>query len=331
MKKAIFIIAIFVIAVALLYLISNTVLDSQINKNILSLKQSGYATTIKEIEPVATQENKKAGEILTTAFQEITKGSEDEQNRRDRNLTIADSINFEDNLPLFNQIIAENKKTIDLLLEAAKYPQANFGFKYQDGFNAKIPEPIPALAKFCRLLRIYAKKLIAEGKTEKALNVLRQTVHLANIPQDNTGLFHLIKAYVMTNTFKLIQTSASKASIASIESLIPTIENIDLRASLKQGMLNELIIGIYPLKNDKNFAQLALDNLENITTQKRIILTLLRFGLIKKYEEFAIYKNYENLYGTLKITLLPIRIGFDTIREANAKPMEYPCNEYGDV
>ncbi len=302
MKKAINIIVVIVIVLVAIYFISNMSLNSQINKLMKSLKQSGYATTISEIKPVSTQENRKAAEIIATAYQEITKGNEDKQNVWNQNIRIADSINYTDNPQLFNQINSENKTVIDLLLEAAKYPQADFGYKYQDGYNAEIPKLIPALVKFCRILRIYAKQLIAQGKTEQGFDVLKQTVRLANISQDNTVFFHLIKAVALTSTFNLIQSSAEKASIASLESLITCIEKIDPRSSMMQGIQNEIIIGTNAFDNDKNFAHNVLNNLEPRTIPIRVYCSFLNFVPFKKYGELKFIRTSKK---SLELTKKP--------------------------
>lgn len=118
MKKFWVILIIIIVAILLLYFIPTLILNQKINQTLISLKNSGFATTIAEIKPKPTDQGKKAAELLTNALQgmksENPKGVDVAGQERD----IADSMNYASNPALFKKIVNENQKEIDLLLAA---------------------------------------------------------------------------------------------------------------------------------------------------------------------------------------------------------------------
>jgi hypothetical protein len=303
MKKFWVVLIIIVVAILLLYFIPTLILNQKIKQTLISLKNSGFATTIAEIKPKPTDQGRKAAELLTNAYQglkrETPKGGIDVAGQeRD----IADSISYEANPALFKKIVNENQKEIDLLLSAAQYPKADFNFKYEDGLAAQIPPPTGNLLNFCCLLRIYAKNLSAEGKTDEALQVLNRTVHLSFILSDNMLFFHLIKAIALTKTLDLIQTTASKGSIAVLESLVDEINKIDVQASLTRATEVEMIMWQYLFSSGKKLQDNTLMSGMLLTPRQRFQLFLTNLAPVKKYVQLKVLNSMKK---EIELTKLP--------------------------
>ncbi len=290
MKKTWVVIIIIIIILCCLYLLTTLILNQKINETVISLKNSGCPTTFAELKPKSTVEGKKAAELLTDVNEVMNIEPKAERNIAAQESDIADSINYEENPALFKKIVADNIETINLLLEASKYPCVDFDFKYEDGLAAQIPEPVGHLHNFCRLLRIYAKNLHGTGKTEQALNVLNQNVNLSFSLSDNIILFHLIKALALTKTLDLIQTISPKGSIATLESLVTKIDKIDVRTSLTKSIEAEMIMWQHAFSSRRGLMDNVIGCGIRVTSKQRFMLLLTNFTPIKKYAQLRLLK-----------------------------------------
>jgi hypothetical protein len=312
MKKFWVILIIIIVAILLLYFIPTLILNQKINQTLISLKNSGFATTIAEIKPKPDIAGKKGAKLLTDAYQAMRIDDKTARNMAAQQHDLADSINFEENPQIFKKIVADNQKVINLLLVAAQYPTADFDFKYEDGLAAQIPPPTGNLPNFCCLLRIYAKNLAAERKTDEALQVLKQATHLSFILSDNMLLFHLIKALALTKTLDLIQTISPKGNIVALESLAAEIDKINVRASLTRATEAEMVMWQYLFSSGKKLQDKTFMSGMLLTPRQRFQLFLTNLAPVKKYVHLKVLNSMKK---EIELTKLPY---YQTVKDLDA-------------
>lgn len=288
MKKPWIVIIIISIVICLLYFISNLILNQKINETVLTLKNSGYATKFSEIKPKPDIAGKRAAKLLTDAYQAMKIDDKTARNMAAQQHDLADSINYEENPQIFKKIVADNQKVINLLLAAAQYPTADFDFKYEDGLAAQIPTPVGNLHNFCRLLRIYTKNLVGEGKPDEALNVLRLDAKLSFILSDHVLLFHLIKALALDKTLDLIQKFSNQGGINELESLATTIDEINVRASFTRATEAEMVMWQYIFSGGKKLEDNVFGSGMLLTPRQRFLLFLAKLSPVKKYTQLRL-------------------------------------------
>jgi len=312
MKKFWVILIIIIIAILLFYFLATLILNQKINQTLISLRNSGFATTIAEIKPKSSAEAKRTAELLTDAYEAMKIEDKTERNIAAQESDIADSIDYEENPALFNKIVTDNTKVINLLLEASKYPYADFGLNYQDGLAAKISQPAIHLNNYCCLLRIYAKNLYGAGKTEEALNVLRKTVNLSFSLIDIMFLFHLVKALALTKTLDLIQTISPKGSVTALESLAAEIAKIDVRSSFTKVNEAEMVMWQYIFSSGKKLQDNVFGSGMLLTPRQRFLLFLANLAPVRKYTQLRLLNLMEK---EILLTKLPY---YQTEKDWNA-------------
>ncbi len=253
-----------IIIISLYFLIS-LLFDYQIKTTLNTLEKEGYPKSIKEIAPKRTQESEEAKEILSLAHSEL-------KNREE--IRLADSIEYEENPRLFRKVAGDNIKAIGLLLKAAEYPHFYFGIDYEKGFRTEIDE-LAISPHFPSLLRIYAKKIYEEGKSDSALKILGKALKLASMVKEPYLIYHLYKVRSLRKTLKVIQEFSRKGDLNTLKDLVNTIENLKMREEMREALIGQMLSNNISLSQSENFSEYL--------PKKRFFLFLLNLLPIRRY------------------------------------------------
>lgn len=105
-----------------------------------------------------------------------------------------------------DEFLASNADTIELLIEATRFPGCDFGIDYEKGIDALLPNLGP-MRRMAQILILDANRLLAEGDTDGAAERIAACLRLS---QHITGDTTLINSLVSIAVFALVEDMVLK-------------------------------------------------------------------------------------------------------------------------
>jgi len=222
----------------------SAVFEGKAKQEFAALKARGLPVTPAELATRYGEGENPTGRMLNSVAANI---GEDLR----RKLTEVESVAATSNTATADSVVRDKAGAIAALMAVADSPPARFGLKYEDGYAARLPEILPMLPAFPKLLRIKARTLTRAGKPDSAMYALRAATRMVDV-MGEPSLIHLLAGLVgFDSTCALIVRYAPAASPAAREAVRKELSRLDLKALLARAVATEAILTeVTALKQD---------------------------------------------------------------------------------